>query len=110
MIGGALLARFWPQLAVGLAVVAMLIGAYQTGVNAERDRGEAASLRVEIQTLRRDKEIADRALIRVSNDAAQLAAEKRQNEEQINALRQIITDRADPGLTQSELDGLLNIR
>lgn len=110
MIGGALLARFAPHLAVGLGAVVILVGAYQTGVNAERKRGEAASLRVEIETLRRDKDIADRALVRVADDVAELAAAKEQNEEQINALRQIVADRADPGLTQLELDGLLNIR
>jgi hypothetical protein len=110
MIGGALLARFAPHMAIGLLAIGLIFGAYQTGVNAERKRGEAASLRVEIETLRRDKDIADRALVRVADDVAELAAAKEQNEEQINALREIIADRADPGLTQSELDGLLNIR
>jgi hypothetical protein len=110
MIGGALLARFAPHLAVGVVAVVVVIGAYQTGVNAERKRGEAASLRVEIQTLRRDKEIADRALVRIADDAAQLDAARQANEDQINALREIIETRADPGLTQLELDGLLSIK
>lgn len=105
-----LLMRFWPQLAGVLAVGALLVGVYQAGVNAERKRGEAASLRVQIETMRRDKAIADAALIRVADDAAELAAEAEQNERQINALQDIIRNRADPGLTQSELDGLLNIR
>ncbi len=107
---GALLARFWPQLAGALAVVALLVGTYQAGVNAERKRGEAATLRVEVETLKRDKAITERALIRIADDAAELEAAKEQNEEQINALREIIRNRDDPGLTQSELDGLLNIR
>lgn len=102
----ALLGRYWPAL-VGLVVV---IGAYQAGVNAERKRGEAATLRVEIQTLKRDKQIADATLIRVADDVAELAAAKEQNERQIDALQEIVRNRADPGLTQSELDGLLNIR
>jgi hypothetical protein len=110
MIGLGLLMRFWPQLAGGLAVVTLLFGVYQAGVNAERKRGEAATLRVEIQTLRRDKAISDAALIRVADDAAELAAEAEQNERQIDALQDIIRNRADPGLTQLELDGLLNIR
>jgi hypothetical protein len=105
-----LLMRFWPQLAGALAVVALLVGVYQAGVNAERKRGEAATLRVQIETMRRDKAIADAALIRVADDAAELAAEAEQNERQIDALQDIIRNRADPGLTQSELDGLLNIR
>ncbi len=101
-----LLGRYWPA----LAALVLLFGAYQAGVNAERKRGEAASLRVTIETMRRDKAISDAALIRVAEDMAELADAKEQNEEQIDALRQIIADRADPGLTQSELDGLLNIR
>lgn len=106
----ALLVRFWPQLVGGLAIVGLLIGVYQAGVNAERKRGEAASLRVEIETLKRDKAIAERALIRVADDTAELEAAARENERQIDALQDIIRNRADPGLTQSELDGLLNIR
>ena len=100
------LGRYWPV----LAILAVVFGAYQTGVNAERKRGEAATLRVEIQTMRRDKAISDAALIRVADDAAELAAEAEQNERQIDALQDIIRNRADPGLTQLELDGLLNIR
>lgn len=109
MIAG-LLMRFWPQLAGGLAVLALLLGVYQAGVNAERKRGEAATLRVQIDTMRRDKAISDAALIRVADDAAELAAEAEQNERQIDALQDIIRNRDDPGLTQHELDGLLNIR
>lgn len=105
-----LVARIWPQLAVALAVMALMVGIYQAGVNAERKRGEAATLRVEIQTMKRDKAIADAALIRVTNDAAELKAAAEANEEQIDALREIIRNRADPGITQPELDGLLNIR
>lgn len=107
---GALFARFWPQLVGGMAIVGLLIGVYQAGVNAERKRGEAASLRVEIETLKRDKTIAERALIRIADDAAELEAAARENERQIDALQDIIRNRDDPGLTQSELDGLLNIR
>lgn len=108
-MGGILLGalgRYWPAL-VGLVVV---LGAYQAGVNAERKRGEAATLRIEIQTMRRDKEIADRTLIRVAEDVAELDAARRANEEEINALQGIIDGRADSGLTQPELDGLLDIR
>lgn len=102
----ALLARFWPVL-VGLVLV---VGAYQAGVNAERDRGEAATLRVQVETIRRDKEIAERALVRVANDASELEAARRADGEKIDQLQEIIRSRADRGLNQSELDGLLNIK
>lgn len=106
----ALLARFWPMAVAGLAAVAVLVGAYQTGVNAERSRGEAAALRVEVETLRADKRIADQARIRMANDVAELEAAKKQNEDQINALQEIVAERNDPGITQRELDGLLSIK
>lgn len=109
-MGAALLMRFWPQLVGGLAVVALMVGIYQAGVNAERKRGEAATLRVELQTMRRDKEIAERALVRVADDIADLAAAKAQDEERIDALQQILDERVDAGIDQRELDGLLNIR
>lgn len=101
-----LLGRYWPA----LVAVVMVIGAYQAGVNAERKRGDAASLRVEIQTMRRDKEIAERSLVRVADDAAELKSMAAQNEDRINALQEIIRTRADRGLSQSELDGLLDIK
>ena len=102
----ALLGRYWPV----LGVLVLLIGAYQAGANAERKRGEAATLRVEIQTMRRDKEIADAALVRVSRDAAELEALRRTDGEKIDQLQTIIRSRSDRGLNQLELDGLLNIR
>jgi len=106
----ALLMRFWPYVAGALGVVAVLFVVYQSGVSAERNRGEAATLRVELETMRRDKAIAERAQIRIAQDAAELAAANRENEEQIDALREIITSRADRGIDQRELDGLLSIR
>lgn len=105
MIAG-LVSRYWPA----LVAVALAFGIYQAGVNAERNRGEAATLRVQIETMRRDKEIAERSLVRVANDAADLARSAQENEEQINALQEIIRTRADRGLSQSELDGLLRIK
>lgn len=69
-----LLSPLWGRLApyliaagVGMAV---LIGAYQTGVNAERKRGQAAALRAEIATLKADIAIARQA----EADAATRAA------------------------------------
>ena len=105
MIAG-LLGRYWPAL-VALVIV---IGAYQSGVNAERNRGEAAMLRVQIETMRLDKKIADRSLIRVADDAAALELARKADEEKIDQLQEIIRSRADRGLNQSELDGLLGIK
>lgn len=102
----AVLGRYWPAL-IALVIV---IGAYQAGTNAERKRGEAATLRVQIETMRRDKEIAERSLMRVANDAAELEAMRRADEEKIDQLQEIIRDRGDRGLNQRELDGLLGIR
>lgn len=69
-----LLSPLWGRLApyliaagVGMAV---LIGAYQTGVRAERKRGQAAALRAEIATLKADIAIARQA----EADAATRAA------------------------------------
>jgi hypothetical protein len=106
----ALLLRFWPWIAGAAAVVGLMVGIYQAGVHAERNRGELVTLRVQLETLRRDKEIAERAQVRNAEAAAELAAANKDNEEQIDALRDIISNRADRGLNQSELDGLLNIR
>lgn len=102
----AVLGRYWPAL-IALVIV---IGAYQAGINAERKRGEAATLRVQIETMRRDKEIAERSLMRVANDAAELEAMRRSDEEKIDQLQEIIRERGDRGLNQRELDGLLGIR
>jgi len=101
-----LVGKYWPA----LAAVVLAFGIYQAGVNAERNRGEAATLRVQIETMRLDKEIAERSLVRVANDAAGLAKSAQENKEQINALQEIIRTRADRGLSQSELDGLLGIK
>ena len=110
MMWAGLLARFWPHIAGGLAIIAVLVGAYQTGVNAERSRGEAAWLRVQIETLRRDKAITDRALERAAKDTAELEALRRTDEEKIDQLQEVIRAAGRDGLSQSELDGLLNIR
>lgn len=107
--GAGLLLRFLPQIGAGLAVVALLVGVYQAGVNSERRRGEAAQLRVEIQTLRRDKAIAEAAIARQEQDAAQLEALRRTDGEKIDQLQAIIRSRNDRGLNQLELDGLLTI-
>lgn len=67
---GGLWARFAPYLIAAGVGMAVLIGAYQTGVNAERKRGQAAALRAEIATLKADIAIARQA----EADAATRAA------------------------------------
>ncbi|MFN6950998.1 MAG: hypothetical protein ACK4NE_00180 [Albidovulum sp.] len=62
--------RLAPYLIAGAVGMAVLVGAYQTGVRAERKRGEAVALRAEIATLK-----ADIAIARVAEaDAATRAA------------------------------------
>jgi len=102
----ALLGKYWM---VPVALV-LAVGIYQSGVNAERNRGEAATLRVQIETMRLDKKIADRSLVRVADDAAALELARKADEEKIDQLQEIIRSRADRGLNQSELDGLLGIK
>ena len=67
---GGLWARFAPYLIAAGVGMAVLIGVYQTGVNAERKRGQAAALRAEIATLKADIAIARQA----EADAATRAA------------------------------------
>lgn len=62
--------RLAPYLIAGAVGMAVLIGVYQTGVNAERKRGQAAALRAEIATLKADIAIARQA----EADAATRAA------------------------------------
>jgi len=58
---GGLASRFAPYLIAAGLGMAVLFGAYRTGVNAERKRGEAAALRAQIATLRADIAIARQA-------------------------------------------------
>jgi hypothetical protein len=44
-----------------LAAIALLVAVYQSGVNAERKRGEAATLRAELRIKEADLEAAKRA-------------------------------------------------
>ena len=62
--------RLAPYLIAGAVGMAVLVGAYQTGVRAERKRGEAAALRSQIATLKADIAIARQA----EADAATRAA------------------------------------
>jgi hypothetical protein len=77
-------------LLVGGAVV---IGAYQTGVNAERKRGEAASLRQQLETVLADRRIALQAEASARRMAATLEAEARAYQEELDALRKDLAAR-----------------
>lgn len=63
-----------------LAGAALLAGAYQTGKNAERKRGEAATLRNEIKVLRSDLAAAKAAETAAQIEADRLAAAAKKDE------------------------------
>lgn len=91
----------------GLAGILLCVGLYQAGVNAERRRGEAAQLRVELETVRLDKVNAEKALISERAKAAELLAEDRRNEEELDALRKALAARPDADrrpATDADLD------
>ena len=88
-----LLSPLWGRLApfaiAGAIAMAVIIGAYQTGVRAERKRGEAAALRAQIAALRADIAIARQAEVdaaaRATAIEAASAADQRIVEEVRNA-------------------------
>lgn len=79
--------------AIGLIGALVVVSAYQTGVNAERKRGEAAGLRVELETLRSDMRLAAQAQDSATIKAAALEAAARQREEELDALRKELASR-----------------
>lgn len=100
-------------IAAFVAGMAVLVAAYQTGVNAERKRGEAASLLAEIATLKRDIEIQKAAtnVARKIADANEVSAAT--NAEKVRALALEISNRpaADQcGLSRDDARRLRGIR
>jgi len=73
--------------AIGLGGMLLLVGAYQAGGNAERKRGEAVQLRVELETVRRDAAIAVLAADSAGQKAAELTSLTNTQEEELDALR-----------------------
>lgn len=71
---GGLWARFAPYIIAAGIGMAVLIGAYQTGVRAERKRGDAVVLRAEIATLKADIAIARQAEADAATRAAAIEA------------------------------------
>lgn len=76
----AILSRF----KLPLFVLALLVGAYQAGVNAERSRGEAAELRIRIETVTADLEIAREAAERARATSEALGQRARTLQERLD--------------------------
>lgn len=73
--------------AAAVAGVTFTVGIFQAGIRFERVRGEAAELRVKLETIAADKRFAEKALDSASVKAAELAAEAKQKQEELDALR-----------------------
>jgi hypothetical protein len=67
---GPLMGRFAPYLIAAAAGIAILAGAYQTGVRSERARGEARALRAELATRTSDLLIANNLAEQADRDRA----------------------------------------
>lgn len=93
----ALLAGLLGRLKLPLLYVAIgavvVIGAYRTGVNAERRAGEAAALRLELETIRADKRLGEQAAISAADKAMTLAAREREQLEDQIARREALAAR-----------------
>lgn len=92
--------------AIGAMVV---IGAYRTGVNAERRAGEAAALRQQIETLRDDMRLAAEAQASAAAKGAALDALNTQLTEELDALRTDLAGRPEGDrypATDADLDRL----
>lgn len=79
--------------AIGIAGAMALAGAYQTGVNAERGRGRAAQLQVELNTLKLDRRLGDQALKSALDKAKTLDAIDKKQQEELDALRTALAAR-----------------
>lgn len=95
------------------AGVALLVGAYQTGANAERKRGEAASLRAQIKILEADRDIAKRSEADALARGAALDSAVAANKDTIDALSRELATRP-PGdrckLSRRDVEWLRRIR
>lgn len=114
MIAAILAAIGGRGLAIGAAVVAGIlftVAVYQTGVNAERKRGEAATLRTKIQALELDIKVAKDAanVARKIGDANEVAATS--NAEKVRELTDRLAKRKDaPRLSPADARSLSDIR
>jgi len=70
------------SLLIGAAAgIALLVGAYQTGVLAERKRGEAATLRATVEIMKRQQDAALTIQTQMAERVAQLRATTLEREE-----------------------------
>lgn len=95
-----------PWLLGSVAALALLVGAYQTGVNAERKRGEAQQLRVELATVERDRQIAAQAAADAKRRAAELVTLTTNQEQELDALRQQLATLPDADRARAGADAL----
>lgn len=95
-----------PRLLFGVLAAVALLGAYQAGGNAERKRGEAQQLRVELETVRRDAAIAIEAADSADRKAAELDALATQQKEALDALRTQLAARPDADRSLAPADAL----
>jgi DNA-directed RNA polymerase specialized sigma24 family protein len=96
-----------------VALVAFLGGVWKSGYNTAWRKADLQTKQVEIDTLKRDLEITEKAQIKAEQDAADLERARLDDEEQLDALHKLLANRppdAGRGLTQSELDGLLGLK
>jgi hypothetical protein len=96
-----------------LAAVALLFGVYQTGVSAERKRGEAATLRAQLAIVRADLAISRAAEVDAKARGDELASAAGKNKEAIDELeadlaKRPVADRC--GLSGADARKLRNIR
>lgn len=89
----------------GLAVVALL-AAYQAGGTAERKRGEAQQLRVELETVHRDAAIAVQAADSAGRKTAELNDLSTRQEEELDALRRQLAARPYADRSRAPADAL----
>ena len=101
-----MIALLRPYLLGGLLAFVLLAGAYQTGVNAERNRGEAAQLRVELATAQRDAAIAADAARVAEQAKAELATLTHTQEEELDALRKLLAALPDADRPRAGPDAL----
>jgi hypothetical protein len=95
-----------PRLLFGVLAAVALLGAYQAGGNAERKRGEAMQLRVELETARRDQAIAEQAADSADLKAGELAAAAQSKEDELDALRKQLAARPDADRSLAPADAL----
>lgn len=89
--------------ALGLVV---LLGAYQAGGHAERKRGEAAQLRVELETLQLDAAHARAAAASADAKADELAAAAKLKEDELDALRKQLAARPEADRSRADAAAL----